>query len=76
VGIQVYFVGDAGTITGCPAGNGVDYCQASFVGPGTWAPSSTSFIVSGSGSVMIDVHSYDGTASSCFLVDDVALYAQ
>ncbi|HEY2367500.1 MAG TPA: hypothetical protein VGH87_13990 [Polyangiaceae bacterium] len=74
-GVQVYFVGDAGTISGC-IGDGTSYCQGSFVSGPPWSTSSVTFVVAGSGAVMLDVHSYDGTASSCFAVDDVALYAQ
>ncbi len=75
-GIQVRLVGDAGTITGC-IGDGTSYCQGTFVTPNSgWAPSSTTFVVAGSGGLQIDIHSYDGTASSCFALDDVALYAQ
>ncbi len=75
-GIQVYYTGDGG-ITGCN-GNGTTYCQGNFSAPpiGSWTSTSTSFAVSGSGTVKIDVHSYQGTASSCFEVDDVALYQQ
>lgn len=75
-GVQVYFVGDAGAITGC-VGDGKSYCQGGFVGPGSgWAPSSTTFVVSGSGALQIELHSYDGTAMSCFAADDVAVYQQ
>ena len=74
-GIQVYFVGDAGTISGC-TGDGTTYCQGSFVSTSTWSSSSTTFVVTGSGALQIVVHSYDGTPSSCFALDDVALFQQ
>jgi hypothetical protein len=74
-GIQVYFVGDAGAISGC-TGDGMTYCQGSFASTSNWTASSTTFVVTGSGALQITVHSYDGTASSCFALDDVALYAQ
>ena len=74
-GLQIYFVGDAGTISGC-TGDGTSYCQGSFVSGAPWSTSTSTFIVTGSGAVKLDVHSYDGTADSCFVVDDVALYAQ
>jgi hypothetical protein len=76
-GLQVFFTGDGG-ISGCN-GTPNTYCQAGFVmaAPGgAYMSSSTSFVVTGSGTVTLDLHSYDSTASSCFLVDDVALYAQ
>jgi hypothetical protein len=72
-GIQVRFTGDGG-VSGCTGDS--TYCQGSFVGPGGWSTSSTTFVVSGSGTLQIGVHSYDGTADSCFALDDVALYAQ
>ena len=74
-GIQVYYTGDGG-VSGCSGDS--TYCQGNFSAPpvGSWISSSTSFVVSGSGTVAIDVHSYQGTPSSCFEVDDVALYAQ
>jgi hypothetical protein len=74
-GLQIYFVGDAGTISGC-TGDGTSYCQGSFVSGPPWSTSSVTFIVKGSGALALDVHSYDNTASGCFAVDDVALYAQ
>jgi hypothetical protein len=76
-GIQVYFTGDGG-LSGCTGS--ATYCQGMpfvMAAPGgDWSSSSTSFVVTGSGTVTVDLHSYAGTASSCFLVDDVALYAQ
>jgi hypothetical protein len=76
VGVQIYFVGDAGTISGCPAGDGKTYCQGSFVSAPPWTTSSVSFVVAGSGQLKLDVHSYAGDAGTCFVVDDVAVYAQ
>jgi hypothetical protein len=76
VGIQVRFVGDAGGISSC-TGDGTSYCQGSFVSPGTgWTSSSTTFVASGPGALQIAIHSYDGTPSSCFAMDDVAVYQQ
>jgi len=74
VGIQVHFTGN-GSMSGCD-GDGTSYCQGSFVGPGGWASSSTTFVVTGSGTLQVAIHSYDGTPSSCFALDDVAVYAQ
>lgn len=73
-GIQVYFTGDGG-ISNCN-GDGTSYCQGNIVTPGAWTVSSTTFDVTGSGEVNIDLHSYAGPANSCFAADDVALYAQ
>ncbi len=75
-GIQVYFTGDGG-INGCN-GDGTSYCQGSQVTPpiGSWSGSNTTFVVTGSGTVSIDLHSYADATGSCFIVDDVALYLQ
>jgi len=74
-GVQVYFTGDGG-LSGC---NGsATYCQGNFfTAPvGSWSSSSTTFDVTGSGQITIDLHAYAGDDASCFIVDDVAAYLQ
>lgn len=74
VGIVVNYAGDGG-LSGCTGGGNL--CQAGFVQAGSgWSLSSTSFAVSGSGTLQIVMHAFAGTQNSCFAVDDVALYAQ
>ncbi|HEY1957751.1 MAG TPA: hypothetical protein VGH28_19155 [Polyangiaceae bacterium] len=75
VGIQVFYDIDAG-ISQC-SGIG-DICQGSMTQQptSTWAVTSASFVANGPGSVTISFHAYGDTPSSCFLVDDAALYAQ
>ena len=74
VGIQIVYDIDAG-ISGCQGIGNV--CQGTFFQPpATWQKSTATFVSNGPGSVKITVHAYDNTAASCFLVDDVALYAQ
>ena len=74
IGLQVKFTGN-GSLSGCIGDTTT--CQANFVTNGSgWMLSSTTFIVSGSGSLQIAAHAYQSTAGSCFALDDVALYAQ
>jgi hypothetical protein len=75
-GIQVYFNGDGGSLSNCLGSAG--YCQGNFFSPptGSWASSSTTFTVVGSGTVSIDLHSYTPPDGACFIASDVALYAQ
>lgn len=74
VGIQVVYDIDAG-IGGCQGIGNV--CQGSFFQPPpTWQKSTASFTANGPGSMTLQIHAYDNTPSSCFLVDDVAVYAQ
>jgi hypothetical protein len=74
VSVNVQYDVDAG-IGGC--GGIPPYCQGSMVTvPGTWTKTTASFTSNAPQSVLLDLHSYGGTPSSCFIVDDVALYAQ
>jgi hypothetical protein len=74
VSVNVQYDPSAG-ISGC--GGISPYCQGSIVTvPGTWTKTTASFVSSAPQNVMMDLHSYGGTASSCFIVDDVALFAQ
>ncbi len=74
VGLQVKFAGDGG-LSGCVGDNTI--CQANFVTAGNgWMLSSTTFVVSGSGTLQVVAHAYNGSGGSCFALDDVALYAQ
>jgi len=74
VGIQILYDIDAG-IGGCQGIGNV--CQGTFFQPPfTWQKSTATFVANGPGTATIAVHAYDNTASSCFLVDDVAFYAQ
>jgi hypothetical protein len=75
IGIQLRTTTDAGSITGCSSSN---YCQGSeSPAPiGSWAPSAATFGVTGTASVMLDVHSYEAPPGACFVLSDVVLYAQ
>ncbi|HEY1959680.1 MAG TPA: hypothetical protein VGH28_28920 [Polyangiaceae bacterium] len=74
VGILTLFDADAG-IT-CVGGPGI--CQGSILSdpPSTWQKTTVSFTTSGPSSVTLAFHAYDNTATSCFVLDDVAVYAQ
>ncbi len=75
-GVQVYLAdgGDDGGMQGCTGGGA--YCQGSFfTAPAAWTASSTTFSLAAGGVLKIDMHSYMGNGS-CFIVDDVAVFAQ
>ncbi len=74
-GVQGLYAGDGG-ISSCIGTSTI--CQGTFFPPpvGTWSLSSATFTVTASGTIAVNVHSYAAPAGSCFVVDDLALYAQ
>lgn len=74
-GILVGYDIDAG-ISGCSGVGSI--CQGSIVAPpmGSFVQTTASFTANGPGTVTITIHAFEGTPSSCFIVDDVAFVAQ
>lgn len=74
-GILISYDVDGG-VSGC-GGIGQN-CQGSFFDPptGSWAVSTATFLVTGTETLHVEIHSYGGDPGTCYVVDDVALYAQ
>jgi hypothetical protein len=74
-GILVSYTMDGG-VTGC-SGIGL-VCQGSIVTPpvGSWSPSTATFQVTTPETLSVQLHSFGAMSGTCFMVDDVALYAQ